>query len=838
MADSLRLFIEFGENLALLIALTFLYSLILRRLRSQRNRVLPLMQGLLFGAIAILGMMVPMHVAEGVIVDGRVVIVLLASPYAGRLAGLVAGLMAVGFRIHLGGVGMIAGSGAIVTAMIAGMLFAARFNIRSRKIGVKQLLIMALTVTPLSLLWVFALPDGGTALSVLSKLSLPVSIMYPLTTLVLGLMLTREHGRTVLLDALAESERSYLDIFANVSDLIYRTDRDGRVTFVSPSVEALLGYTQEEMLGRVFREAIHADPDHWEKLQGRLKETGQVHNFELQLRHKDGALRWVWINAHFSLDANGGLLGIEGILRDITPHIQTEQALRDSKEQLQSIIKDLPALVCRNRPDGTILFVNHAYCEYFGMTQEQLVGANFYDLIPEDERALVRGNLAQLSADRPLMVHEHRVCAADGSIRYHRWTNRAICDDHREVVMMQAYGEDVTERKRTEQALRRSQKMDAIGQLTGGIAHDFNNILGIILGNVDLLKREISEDQAAFQRIDVIGRTAQRAADLTRQLLGFSRPQSNRVILCDLNRLIKGMGSLIARSVTPEVKVNQHLCDDPELTEIDPGEFEDALLNLIINARDAMPNGGELTLETRNCVLDEEYCSQNPGLTPGAYVQLAVSDNGKGMAPEIQEQIFEPFFTTKPSGKGTGLGLAMVFGFVKRSAGSIKVYSEPGIGTTFRIYLPRAIGRMQSTAIPEESLKRPVGGNETVLVVDDETNLLDLARVSLEALGYRVLVADTPQQALEILAAEPVIDLLFSDVVMPGGINGYELADRASVLRPGLKVLLTSGYTEKAMIHNGQARFNANLLNKPYTQDELAQRIDALFREAITGTSS
>ena len=324
-------------------------------------------------------------------------------------------------------------------------------------------------------------------------------------------------------------------------------------------------------------------------------------------------------------------------------------------------------------------------------------------------------------------------------------------------------------------------------------------------------------------------KAGQRATDLTKQLLSFSRGQAAESSITDINQVIKEMESLISRSVTPEVEVANQFAGDLWHTEIDPGDFEDSLLNLIINARDAMAGHGHLTIETRNATLDAAYCDQNPGISPGEYVELAVSDNGEGISHEQQERIFEPFYTTKDKGKGTGLGLAMVFGFVKRSGGQIKCYSEVGIGTTFHIYLPRAEGEVQQNAQNGEQAETLPRGTETILVVDDEPALVELARESLEALGYRVLTASDGRQALERLAEEPTIDLLFSDVVMPGGINGYELAKQATAIQPDLKVQLTSGYTSKATARNASTHFNAKLLSKPYTQTELAKRVRAIL---------
>ncbi|MCP4114386.1 MAG: PAS domain S-box protein [Desulfobacteraceae bacterium] len=391
---------------------------------------------------------------------------------------------------------------------------------------------------------------------------------------------------------------------------------------------------------------------------------------------------------------------------------------------------------------------------------------------------------------------------------------------------------DITELKQAEKALRRAQKMEAVGQLTGGIAHDFNNLLGVIIGNLDLLKLHAGTNKKARKRIGAASRAAMRGADLTRQLLGFSRRQAEHVAATDINRVIREMGNLIGRSLTPEVVVEYRLEENPWLTGIDLGDFEDVLLNLVLNARDAMPGGGRLTIETANRILNTDPCATISDAPPGEYVQLTVGDSGSGISAENLERIFEPFFTTKPQGKGTGLGLAMVFGFVERSGGYIKASSELGVGTRFRLYLPRTEGEparpLEGGA--DQSATLPLGC-ETLMVVDDEAELLTLARTTLEPLGYRVMTASNGHQALARLAEEPGVDLLFSDVLMPGGINGYELAEAACARYPHLKVLLTSGFTAKAKDTGAGIRFGSNLLNKPYTQAEMANRVRALLGE-------
>ena len=387
--------------------------------------------------------------------------------------------------------------------------------------------------------------------------------------------------------------------------------------------------------------------------------------------------------------------------------------------------------------------------------------------------------------------------------------------------------QDITERVAMEQALRRSQKMEAIGQLSGGIAHDFNNQLGIIIGYLDFLKNHLEGQQKPSRWVETATRATQRCMDLTRQLLSFSRRQGRSEASLNLNDCIDEIKNVIARSVTPEVEVKYFLANPLWTTRADPGELQDAIINLAINARDAMPNGGTLVIETGNIHLDRHYAERNPGVTPGDYVQLNISDTGTGMDAQTLERACEPFFTTKDEGKGTGLGLAMVYGFAKRCGGFVKLYSEPNAGTSVRLYLPRCQDCEVVHAALDDTAREPLPrGNETVLLVDDEPDLLQLAARYLSELGYQVYTAENARQALALLDDPSLpIDILFSDVVMPGGINGYELAQKAVERRPAIKVLLTSGFTSRTLAHNGLARFNANLLPKPYRKDQLAQRI-------------
>ncbi|HEC17085.1 MAG TPA: PAS domain-containing sensor histidine kinase [Sedimenticola sp.] len=512
---------------------------------------------------------------------------------------------------------------------------------------------------------------------------------------------------------------------------------------------------------------------------------------------------------------------------------QTMDALRESRRMLQLVLDSIPVRVFWKDRDSVYLGCNRHFAEDAGLeSPEQIIGKNDFELGWREQAELYRADDRQvMHSGEPKLNYEEPQTGPDGSHLWLRTSKVPLRDLDGNIFGVMGVYEDITGQKELEEALRRAQKMEAIGRLSGGIAHDFNNQLGVIIGYLDFLKNRFPEDDKSRHWVDTAIRATLRCTDLTRQLLAFSRRQAKEKMVVDLNALLKNMQTMIARSVTPEVEVQYFLSDDLKLTEINPGEFQDAVLNLVINARDAMPDGGKLLIETANKHLDAGYVALNPWVEPGDYVQLALSDTGVGMSAETLEHIFEPFFTTKPEGKGTGLGLAMVYGFVKRYGGNIKVYSEPGVGTTIRLYLPCSQASGPTIMVENGRAAELPTGDETILIVDDEADLLQLADQYLTGLGYHTRLAGTAAQALDILAEDDSIDLLFSDVVMPGGMNGYELAQEATRRRPGLKVLLTSGFTSKTIASNGLARFSAHLLGKPYRKADLAQRIRLVLDE-------
>jgi PAS domain S-box-containing protein len=473
--------------------------------------------------------------------------------------------------------------------------------------------------------------------------------------------------------------------------------------------------------------------------------------------------------------------------------------------------------------------INPATARLYGLRTDQVVGRATDEVFGAELGAAINWRLkACLDADAPY--------------RYERMHGDAIVEavatpvpqkpgSPRRVVVG---ARDVTERRRLEQQLRQAQKMEAVGQLTGGVAHDFNNLLTLVLGGLDVIGRQIdrlapSDAAARIERArDMALQGARRAAALTARLLAFSRQQALTPQALDANGLVGGVCDLLRRTIGETIALETSLQDGLWLTFADPNQLENALLNLALNARDAMPDGGRLTIQTANCVLDRAYVAALPEpVAPGEYVMIAATDTGAGMDPSTRERAFDPFFTTKDVGKGTGLGLSQLYGFARQSAGHACIESEPGRGASVKIYLPRHFGALAEVGTAQASGAPRVGGAETVLVVEDEAALRAYTSEILRELGYRVLEAPDGAAALAALAEAPQIDLLLTDVVMPGGLDGRQLAEAARRRRPGLKVLFMTGYARDAIVHQGGLDGDAQVISKPFGFDALAEKIRA-----------
>ncbi|MBF0470695.1 MAG: PAS domain S-box protein [Gammaproteobacteria bacterium] len=639
----------------------------------------------------------------------------------------------------------------------------------------------------------------------------------------------------------------YRTLFDSMTDAIIHTDIDRHILTINSALTTIFGYTIEDLLGHT-TSILYESREEYER-QGRIRfnlsADEQLKPYVVTYRRRDGTLFPGETTGRKLINQQGKVIGFIGVIHDISERVErvrerklNSMALEKQRKLTQHYLDIAPVLYAALNEQGNIRFINSTGSQMLGYRQEDLQDRNWFEtVIPERSREEVKRVFGKIMLGSIALVeyYQNSLLNSAGEERIFAFHNTTLHDERGKINGVLFAAEDVTERQKSERNLRQAQKLEAIGQLTGGIAHDFNNILGIILGNVELLQRQLKgADPKIEKRLLAVAKSGQRAAKLTQQLLGFSRRKVVAASSVDLNRLIQGLEQLIERSLTPEIEVKFALSEGLLPCHIDAGDFEDLLLNLCLNARDAMAGRGHLTLETRNLHLDDEASRINRDLTAGEYIELAVSDDGSGMSAEVQERLFEPFFTTKES--GTGLGLAMVFGFVKRSKGHISCYSEEGIGTTIRILLPALTGSVEVKTVADSGEGAPLPrGEETLLLVDDEPELLEVAAGVLEELGYRVGKAASGQQALERLQQDDTIALMVSDVVMPGGMNGYELAERATALRPQLRVLLCSGYTDHAMAKNGQARFATHLLTKPYSQQTLAERVRQLLDDSDGG---
>ena len=514
---------------------------------------------------------------------------------------------------------------------------------------------------------------------------------------------------------------------------------------------------------------------------------------------------------------------------------QAEAARSESEDRFRSVVAAMAEGVVVQDWRGNIVASNAAALRILGMTGEELHrrGTAGRNAVREDGSPLPGDEhpaLVTLRTGQPQSQVVMGLCCDDGALRWVAVNTAPLKHPGAEaayaVVTTLA---DITERRLTEQRLRHSEKMEAIGQLTGGVAHDFNNLLGIVIGNLDLLERALPGNESALKRVQTAQRAALRGADLTRRLLAFSRRQQLEVEPLSVREVIDNLVGMAVRTLGPEIRITTQVEDSLAPVLADAAGLESALLNLAINSRDAMPRGGELTFAARSVALDSSYPAVQAGeIKPGIYACISVSDTGQGIPPEVLEKAFEPFFTTKEKGKGTGLGLAMVYGLVKQLKGHANIYSEVGQGTTVRLYLPFA---NETAVAPAAGSARQSASrfNGTALVVDDEVDLLEVAVAFLEGMGWTVRCAPDGLAAMEIVKHHPEIDLLLTDVVMPGGMNGLELAEKAAAARPGLRVIYSTGFSSVALAQRNGLVVSGKVLSKPYRREEFVAAIDEVM---------
>jgi two-component system cell cycle sensor histidine kinase/response regulator CckA len=630
---------------------------------------------------------------------------------------------------------------------------------------------------------------------------------------------------------LFEREELFQLITETVADMIAVVDMEGHRLYNSPSYQKVLGYTAEELRSSSSFEQIHPDDrNRVREAAMEARRSGVGRPMEYRMLHKDGTWRVLESTASVIRSPLGEPERLVIVNRDVTQRKEAEESLRVSESGFRSMIEDAPYGIYRADVAGKLLRANPAL-------QKMLGYENLNELLNVSLAADVFRNPSDFSGLKELLENasefkdvEVELKRRDGAPITVRCTGRKVKEEHQGVPCFDVFAEDVTERRVLERQLRMAGKMEAVGRLSGGIAHDFNNILGVIIGYGQVLKRRLGSQSDVLECAEEIEKAGQRAASLTRQLLAFSRQQILTPSILKLNDLVLDMAKMLPRLLGEDIAVNTSLSSDLGMVKADQSQIEQVIMNLAVNARDAMPEGGTLRIETANVELDQAYAWQHPGAKPGHYVMLAVIDSGTGIDPDTLTHIFEPFFTTKEVGKGTGLGLATVYGVVKQSGGYIWVESEPGKGASFQILLPR-VEESATEVTASTPLAKTTGGSETVLLVEDSEPLRRLTQSFLESHGFRVLVAQNGEEALQVETRHSgKIDLLLTDVVMPG-INGRVLAERLLPRQPAMRVLYISGYTDSFVARHGMLEQGMALLHKPFTEEVLIKKV----REVLDG---
>ena len=596
--------------------------------------------------------------------------------------------------------------------------------------------------------------------------------------------------------------------------------------FANQALADILGYDTAAEILRLESVDDLVHPDDRERIlefrEARLRGREAPTIMELRAVRKDGAAVWVELRPTF-IDWDGEQ-AIQSTVVDISERKRAEQELRESEERYRDMAEvsvdwfwEMDENLRFTYLSASLAVLGAEPADLVGRTREDLMGDRYDPDNPDEELLALRSRESFRGLERPSDVKPDRwvrvsggpIFSADGAFRGYRGTSS-----------------EITEQKIQEDRLRHAQKMEAVGQLTGGVAHDFNNLLAVIMGHVELLGDRLEDDENARDNIEIVIRAMDNAAALTDRLLTFSRQQTLSPVATDVTVLIGGLEDMLQRTLGETIDLRVIGAEDLWPATIDAHQFENALVNLSINARDAMPKGGMLTIETAKVTLDRTYADQNEGVVPGDYVKVAVSDTGFGMSPEVLEKVFEPFFTTKDVGEGSGLGLSMVYGFVKQSDGHITIYSEIERGTTVKLYMPRSRTDVD-TQHPTDDRQDFARGSEHVLVVEDDENVRNVPVNILRGQGYRIVEAANAKEAIEQLETGQSCDLLFADVVLPGGMNGIELAAEARRIRPDIKVLHTTGYAENAVMRQGELVPEVMMVNKPYRRAELLRKVRA-----------
>jgi PAS domain S-box-containing protein len=644
--------------------------------------------------------------------------------------------------------------------------------------------------------------------------------------------IVRDIARRKKIEAeLWESEEEFRKLALHLRQVLWMIDAtETKMHYISPAYEKVWGRTCKSLFDnpRSFLDAVHPeDRERVVSAEARKYQTGRF-NEEYRILRPDESVRWIWDRGYPIQDEQGQTKGFVGIAEDITERKEAEV----DRARLAAIVECSEDAIVSKTTDGIVINWNPGAERLYGYSAEEMIGRPISILFTPDHYQEYLQIMEKVGRGERLPAYDTVRRRKDGTVIT---VSVDICPiEVRDagVVGASKIAHDVTKIKRLEEHLRQSQKMEAVGRLAGGVAHDFNNLLTVICGCSDMLLNGVPSGDSTRDLLLAINKAGERAATLTRQLLAFSRKKVLEPKVLDLNAMVADSEKMLKRLVGEDVDLVAVL--DPALgrAKADLGQVEQVLMNLVVNARDAMPQGGKLTLETANAVLDQTYCRSHAEVKPGRYITLAVSDSGCGMDEQTRAHVFEPFFTTKEPGQGTGLGLAMVYGFIKQSGGHVSVYSELGVGSTFKIYLPEVEATPSSGELPASIAKMP-HGDETILLVEDEGGVRTLARQILQTCGYTVLEAAHGVEAIRLAEEhQGPVHLLVSDVVMPN-MGGRRVAERVAALKPDVKVLYLSGYPDDAVIRHGVLTSQTAFLQKPFTPIMLAQKVREVLGEDL-----
>jgi two-component system, cell cycle sensor histidine kinase and response regulator CckA len=627
-------------------------------------------------------------------------------------------------------------------------------------------------------------------------------------------------------NALRRSEERFRQIAETIDEVFWICDLDKKAfEYLSPAFDRIFGYPRELFYDgrKPLGETVH--PDDRERFISTfaVMKDGKPLDYEHRIVRPDNSVRYLWIRGFPVPDETGQIRRYAGVTQDVTAWRTAQEDLKQSREYLNEIINCIGDPIFVKDDQHRLVLVNDAFCTFASVPREELLGKADSELLPKhaadyiwkmEEAVLQTGKQSETEDNLVNRRGKKRVVMV----------KKAQLTDRKGRKQIVGVIRDITEHKRLEAQFMQSQKMEAVGVLAGGIAHDFNNLISVIKGYTEILLENLPEDDPNRADLKQIEEASHRAVSLTTQLLAFSRKQTLQPEVLSLNKIVSEMGVMLRRLIGEDIELVTMAEPDLGLISADPGQIQQIIMNIAVNARDAMPDGGRFTIETSNATLDEEYAREHPTLKPGPYVMMAISDNGAGMDAATQARIFEPFFTTKVKGKGTGLGLSTVYGIVKQSNGFVWVYSEPGKGTTFKIYFPQLEGT--GAAAPAQGRSEAVmPAGETVLIAEDESSVRALAARALREHGYTVLEAPDGMEALQVARERSGnIDLVLTDVIMPK-ISGTELVSQIQAMKPGVKALYLSGFTDGAVVHHGLLDSKMAFLQKPFTVENLTRKV-------------